>query len=122
MVRADAPGVGEWEPVRLEQVMTNLLSNAGKYGRGRPVEIDVTVSHREACVVIRYFGIGIRPEDQDRIFGRFERAKTVEHYGGLGIGLWVVREIVEAHGGRIELSSQPGKGSTFSVFLPTHVG
>jgi signal transduction histidine kinase len=63
-------------------------------------------------------GIGIRPEDRERIFGRFERAVSVRHYGGLGLGLWITRQIAEAHGGSVEVTDTPGGGATFIVELP----
>lgn len=110
--------MGEWDIIRLEQVITNLLSNAAKYGHGRPVEVTVARDGQRARLAVRDAGIGISREDQQRVFGRFERAVSDTHYGGLGLGLWIVREIVEAHGGTIQVSSQPGTGSEFIVELP----
>lgn len=105
---------------RLEQVVTNLLSNAIKYGLSNPVEISVTVNHARACaeLMVRDHGIGIAPEHLERIFVRFERAVSSNHYGGLGLGLYIVRQIVEALNGTIRVSSELGKGSTFTVMLP----
>jgi len=117
-LRAEAPAPGRWDRLRLEQVVTNLLVNAAKFGEGRPIAVTVQAEDGLARLVVADEGIGIPPEHQERIFGRFERAASAEHYGGLGLGLYIAREIVEAHGGRIRLDSAPGLGSTFTVELP----
>lgn len=103
---------------RIDQVLTNLISNALKYGLGRPVELRVEVRGAHAALVVRDQGIGIDPADQERIFGRFERAASITHFPGLGLGLWIVRQIVELHGGEVRVESQPGQGATFTVVLP----
>jgi PAS domain S-box-containing protein len=114
-----APGVsGKWDALQLDQMLTNLLSNAMKYGRGKPIEVKLESTEAGATFSIKDFGIGIAPEHQARIFERFERAVSGQHYGGLGLGLWIVRQIVEALGGNIRVLSQPGQGSEFVVFLP----
>jgi len=110
--------MGSWDRGRLEMVVANLLGNAIKYGPGKPIQLAVTEEGGVMRLTVRDEGIGIAPEDQARIFERFERAVSVRHYGGLGIGLWVSRQIVEAHGGRIHVRSAPGQGSTFTVELP----
>ncbi|PTL79626.1 GAF domain-containing protein [Vitiosangium sp. GDMCC 1.1324] len=116
---ADTSVVGRWDRVRLEQVVGNLLSNAAKYGRGQPVEVRVETGHDgRARLVVKDHGIGIAPEDQGRIFERFERAVNGKQFHGLGLGLWISREIVESHGGHIQVCSAPGEGSTFTVELP----
>lgn len=102
----------------MEQVVTNLVSNAAKYGAGRPIELRVDGDGETARLVVRDQGIGIAPEDQARIFERFERAAPSRHYRGLGVGLYIARQIVEAHGGSIRVASAPGAGSTFTVELP----
>jgi signal transduction histidine kinase len=119
-VRADAPAVGRWDRLRLDQVATNLLSNALKYGRGQPIAVAVEADDRAARLTVRDQGIGIAPEHQARIFECFERAVTGYEHGGLGLGLYIVRRIVEGLGGSIRVASAPGKGSTFTVELPFH--
>ncbi len=109
---------GRWDPLALETVAGNLLSNAIKFGNARPIEVTVDRQDGGARLVVVDHGIGIPPEQQSRIFGRFERAVSARHYGGFGIGLWVARHLVEAHGGRIEVASQQGEGSRFTVSLP----
>ncbi|WP_224367147.1 hybrid sensor histidine kinase/response regulator [Hyalangium versicolor] len=104
--------------LRLEQVVTNLVTNAIKYGAGRPVQIRVEERPEWAAILVRDQGIGIAPEDQTRIFGRFERATSTQQSQSLGLGLYITREIVTAHGGTITVTSQPGQGSTFQVLLP----
>jgi PAS domain S-box-containing protein len=117
-LRAEGECVGQWDRLRLEQVVTNLLSNATKYGAGRPIEIEVDGGEATARFSIRDHGIGIPAEHQARIFERFERAVSDRHYGGLGLGLWIVRQIVDAFGGTIRVESRAGAGSTFTVLLP----
>jgi PAS domain S-box-containing protein len=113
------PTAGRWDRARIDQVLTNLLSNAVKYGAGKPVR--VTLEGRDGVVrtTVRDEGIGIDPAAQARMFGRFERAVSERHYGGFGLGLWIVRELVEAHGGKVGFESEPGRGSTFWIELPT---
>jgi len=117
-VRANAGVTGRWDRHQMEQVITNLLSNAVKYGAGQPVDLEVGLRGDVATLTVRDRGIGIPPEAQARIFGRFERASSERHYGGLGLGLYITREIVNAHGGRIAVRSEPGHGSAFEVELP----
>jgi PAS domain S-box-containing protein len=115
---APAPVVGSWDRSRLERVISNLLSNALKYGDGKPVHVTVSSDARVATLAVRDEGIGIEALDQARIFERFERAVSARNYSGFGLGLWIVREIVRAHGGTIGVESAPGKGATFRVELP----
>jgi PAS domain S-box-containing protein len=109
---------GKWDRLRLDQIVTNLLSNAMKYGAGQPIEITVAGSAEAVRLEVRDHGIGIAPENQSRIFDRFERAVSGRNYGGLGLGLWIVRQIVDALGGSIRVRSAAGEGSTFVVELP----
>ncbi len=117
-VEHDGPAIGQWDPMRVDQVVTNLLSNALKYGAGKPIKVSVGASAGQAHLVVRDHGIGISPTDQQRIFQRFERAVSGRNYGGLGLGLWIVRTVVEAHGGAVHVDSHPGEGSEFTVDLP----
>ncbi|MDI1448957.1 ATP-binding protein [Polyangium sp. 6x1] len=110
--------VGRWDPLRLEQVLSNLLENAMKYGGGRPVEVAIADDGDVVRLSVTDHGMGIEPEACARIFERFERAVSLRHYGGLGLGLFIARQIVEAHGGKIEATSRLGEGSTFTVTLP----
>ncbi len=112
------PVRGYWDRLRISQVVTNLLSNAVKYGGGKPVEVEFGPSGECALLVVRDHGIGIDPADQPQIFERFERAVSSRNYGGLGLGLYIVKRIVEAHGGTVRVDSRPGEGSTFHVELP----
>lgn len=117
-VTTPGPAVGTWDRSRLEQIVLNLVSNALKYGRGKPVVVTVAKDDGHAALTVRDEGIGIGAEDQSRIFERFERAVSGRHYGGLGLGLWIVRQLVAAHGGSIRVDSAPGRGSTFTLELP----
>lgn len=113
------PGVrGHWDGTRIEQVLSNLLENAVKYGAGEPVEIQVRAAGGRARFSVRDHGIGIRPEDRARVFERFERAVPEQAYAGLGLGLWISRQLVDAHGGCIGFESVPGQGTTFVFELP----
>jgi PAS domain S-box-containing protein len=109
---------GRWDRLRLEQVITNLLSNSIRYGSGRPILVRVEVEGDRARLVVRDEGIGIPLEAQERIFGKFERAVPERHKAGLGLGLYITRGIVEALGGTIRVESRPGEGATFTVELP----
>jgi PAS domain S-box-containing protein len=110
--------VGQWDRLRLEQVVTNFIANAIKYGPGKPIAIVVRRDGTHALLTVRDHGIGIAAVDQPRIFERFARAVSPEHYGGLGLGLWIVRVLVEAMNGTVEVRSAPAAGATFTVRLP----
>jgi signal transduction histidine kinase len=112
------PARGRWDRDRMDQVITNLLSNAVKFGAGRPVELSTRCDETDAYLTVRDAGVGIAPEDQARVFQRFERASSSRQYPGLGLGLWISRAIVEQHGGELALESSPGRGSVFTVRLP----
>ncbi len=115
---APCPVLGRWDRLRMEQVVANLVSNACKYGRGRPVRVSIADELRQAAIVVADEGIGIAPEDRQRIFERFERAAVDPNRPGMGLGLWIVRQIVTACGGTIDVESEVGRGSTFTVRLP----
>jgi PAS domain S-box-containing protein len=114
----DGPVVGQWDRLRLEQILTNLLSNAIKYGAGKPIHIRIDQGEGRARLVVRDEGIGIKPEALGRIFNRFERAVSERHYGGLGLGLYVTRQIITAMNGTVAAESTPDQGATFTVELP----
>jgi signal transduction histidine kinase len=109
---------GVWDPYRVEQVVANLVSNAIKYGRGKPLKIEARIDGDQATLMVTDHGIGISEENKDRIFQRFERAVNGNIFAGLGLGLYITREILELHGGKITVQSEVGKGSTFIVQLP----
>jgi len=121
-VKQTAPVEGFWDRWRMDQILTNLLSNAIKYGQGRPISVEFGPLGPEAgsdiSIAVRDRGIGMSRDVLDRIFDRFERAVTDREYGGLGLGLWIARQVVEAMGGTIAAESDPGRGSTFTVRLP----
>ena len=119
-VNVNAPDAapGRWDAARIDQVITNLISNALKYGAGRPIEVSVRVEASQAVVVVRDHGIGIPEDEQTKIFGPFARVVTARHHAGLGLGLWIAQQIVQASGGRISVDSRPEQGSTFTVELP----
>ncbi|WP_441292538.1 AAA family ATPase [Sorangium sp. KYC3313] len=114
----EGPVIGDWDASRMEQVLINLLSNAIKYGAGAPIHVVVRGLEGRALLVVRDHGIGVAQADQARIFERFERAVSVRNFGGLGLGLYIVRWIVTSHGGTIRVESAPGAGATFIVELP----
>ena len=109
---------GAWDGLRVEQIVSNLLSNALKYGAGKPVRLNVEKIGDQARISVFDEGIGIAAEAIDRIFDKFERAVSDRHYGGLGLGLFVSRQLAEAMGGSIAATSRPGHGATFTVTLP----
>ncbi|HEX8111694.1 MAG TPA: ATP-binding protein, partial [Kofleriaceae bacterium] len=117
-IECTAPVVGRWDPSRLDQVVTNLLSNAAKFGAGKPIEIRIDQLGATARLTVTDHGIGIDPARRRHVFDRFERAVPSSSYGGLGLGLYIARSIVVAHGGTITVDSELGAGSTFTVTLP----
>jgi signal transduction histidine kinase len=114
----DEPIVGRWDSLRLEQVASNLLANALKYGAGKPIRVSVSSDGKRAILVVKDQGIGIAPESQRRIFQRFERDVSAVSYGGLGLGLFIAKNIVDAHRGAIDVRSALGHGAEFQVTLP----
>ena len=117
-IHGQGPVPGRWDAARLEQVVLNLLSNAAKFGAGKPIDVRVELQGELARLSVTDLGIGIDPSVHERIFGRFARAVSSAHYGGLGLGLYIVREIVTAHNGTVTVQSSPGAGSAFTVELP----
>ena len=117
-VRAEAPALGRWDCARLAQVIDELLDNALKFGRNRPIEVALESNGADAVLTVADHGVGIPPDRLPSIFSPFERAVDREHFGGLGLGLHIGKAIVEAHGGSIEVQSTMGRGTTFVLRLP----
>jgi len=109
---------GQWDRLRVEQVLMNLISNSIKYAAGTPIQVSVSREDGAAILNVQDKGPGIPEADLSRIFRRFERASSTNHYGGLGLGLYVVQQIAEAHGGTIVASNVPDGGACFTVRLP----
>ncbi len=117
-ISASRPVSGRWDRLRIEQVIGNLLSNALKYGPGKPIAIAVDENDGVATLSVEDEGIGIEPDKLQRIFECFERGVSVQNYGGLGLGLYIVRQIVRALGGAVAVESEVGVGSRFVVSIP----
>lgn len=118
-LQTSGPTMGWWDRSRLDQVVTNLVGNAVKYGCGSPISVALSSGGSgHVRLTVRDQGPGIAIEDQERIFGQFERAPGSQNVAGMGLGLWLVRRIVTAHGGTVNIDSVPGRGAAFSVLLP----
>lgn len=115
---AEQPVIGNWDEFRIEQVISNLLTNALRYGAKSPITVKVYSENGEARVEVRDFGIGISEENQHRIFQQFERVTAKHAVAGLGLGLFISEQIVTAHGGSITVESRIGEGALFRVCLP----
>lgn len=118
IVTALASIEGTWDRVRMEQVVMNLVGNSVKYGAGTPIEVLLRREADRAVLEVRDHGPGIPEADLHRVFGRFERAAPVRHYGGLGLGLYVTNEVVGAHGGTITARNAPDGGAHVVIHLP----
>jgi signal transduction histidine kinase len=121
-LHAHDPVVGRWDRLRLEQICANLLSNAIRYGLGKPIDIFVEARDDMATLRIRDRGVGIPEDEQERIFYRLERGSSGRSTGGFGIGLWVVKRLSTALGGDVSVESKVGQGATFTVELPRNLG
>lgn len=110
--------IGEFDRFKIEQVITNLLSNAIRYGAGKPIVVKLLSSSDRAYLSVTDQGIGIDPENFEKVFNRFERISDVKKINGLGLGLYITKQIVQAHHGKIGIESELGKGATFIVELP----
>ncbi|MFV9654229.1 ATP-binding protein [Pseudomonas sp. NY15366] len=117
-LQVEGPAPVMMDEFRIEQVLANLLTNALRYGGGKPVSVRVGAAGEQVRAEVRDQGIGISEADQRRVFEQFERVSSADAPQGLGLGLFISEQIVQAHGGRIELSSRLGEGSCFSVVLP----
>ena len=117
-LHANTEAHGHWDKMNMDQILTNLLSNALKYGSGKPIRVGLTSDADTVSLTVRDQGIGIAENDLQRIFERFTRATDLKSADGLGLGLYIVRKLVEAHGGTITVSSQLGSGSEFVVVIP----
>lgn len=115
---AAQPQPGLWDPMRLEQVIWNLVSNALKYGAGAPIDVTTSGDEHTASFTIADHGIGIAPEEQDAVFRKFERLSADTKHTGFGIGLWLVKRNVDAMGGSIALVSKVKEGTTITVTIP----
>jgi len=111
--------VGDWDEFRLEQVVVNLLTNALRYGNGKPIRVQLSQLPGAATIRVSDQGVGIAPEDRARVFEQFVRVGDRLRTPGLGLGLYITKQLVEAHGGTISVESTLGEGSTFTVALPT---
>ena len=117
-LKVEGAGRGRWDRIRIEQVITNLLTNAFKYGAGRPIQIRVGEDASNVWFEVEDQGIGIAEKEVPRLFQRFARAVSERNYGGLGLGLYITRRIVESHGGSVAVASSHGKGSIFRAQFP----
>lgn len=120
-LHAPQPVQGVWDEFRLEQIIINLLTNALRYGGSKPVKVSLLLEQSYAQIEVRDQGAGIAPEDQERIFNPFERAGTKDVREGLGLGLYIARQLAESHGGKLEVESVPEQGSAFRLTLPLEV-
>ena len=121
-LHAPQPVQGVWDEFRVEQIIINLLTNALRYGGSKPVKISLTAQDGRATIEVRDQGVGIAPEDQLRIFAPFERAGTKDVREGLGLGLYIARQLAESHEGTLDVDSVPNEGAAFRLTLPLDKG
>ena len=120
-VAVDSHVAGVWDKFRLEQALNNLLNNACRYAPQSDIVVRVRQDAPDtAALSVSDNGPGVAAEDQQRIFSRFERAISASERSGLGLRLYIVRQIAATHGGRVALKSEPGQGCEFTLVLPTH--
>jgi signal transduction histidine kinase len=118
---AEQPVIGTWDRLATEQVLDNLVSNAIRYGDGKPVNVELAGDEHRVVLRVVDRGIGIAPADRTKIFERFEQGSVAPRSGGFGIGLWLSKKLVQAQGGALQVESEVGQGSTFIVSLPRHI-
>jgi signal transduction histidine kinase len=120
VIAVDSPPslAGAWDRARLEKAIDILLDNAVKFGRGKPITVSLRADGADVELSVRDHGMGVPPDRLPSIFDPFERAVPKEHFGGLGLGLFIAKAVVEAHGGSIAVTSQPDEGATFVMRLP----
>lgn len=116
--KIEGPAPGRWDPVRLGQVVTSLLGNAARFGAQAPIDLELKLKGDDVVLSVRDFGPGIPEDDRERVFGRFDHAKGLRDWGGMGLGLYAARQIVEAHGGTIVAKEAAGGGALLVVKLP----
>jgi len=121
-LQGETPVVGRWDASALERIVDKLLANAVRFGQGRPVDVTVSQQDGKGRLVVRDRGIGIPPDRIAAVFDRFERGVSERNYPGLGLGLFIVRALVQAMGGTIVAASSPSEGTSFTVELPLDVG
>lgn len=112
------PCVAACDRFRIEQVLSNLLNNALRYGRNRPVSISLKAINDQVEFAVKDQGLGISKKDQLKVFSRFQRAIPASEVSGLGLGLYIAKQIIEAHNGKIKVESELGSGSTFTFSIP----
>lgn len=110
--------IGKWDKFKIDQVITNVISNAVKYGDNKPIQVKVLNQKSVAEIIVKDQGIGIQEKELKKIFERFERTEVARQYEGLGLGLYIANQFIRAHGGSIDVKSKPGQGSTFTIHLP----
>lgn len=121
VIEQDADLEGRWDRVQLEIVVENLLTNALKYGASKPIEVALRGHEHDVAIEVRDHGCGIAADEVAFVFDRFYRGSGKGHHPGIGVGLWIVKKLVEAHGGEVSCASTPGEGATFVVTLPRDV-
>jgi len=113
--------IGNWDKLRIEQILTNLLTNAIKYGQRKPIEVKVESDDFQAKLIVKDHGIGIPKKFLASIFSPYERATDSQQDQSLGMGLYITKQLVEAHGGKISVRSKPNEGTVFTVELPLNL-
>lgn len=108
----------KWDRVRMEQVLINLFTNAIRNGEGKPIILNTSVADDKIFITIKDHGVGISEEDVNKIFDCYAKIKNPSQVNGLGLGLYISKQIVEAHQGQLTVESKLGHGSSFKIELP----